>query len=167
MAKSKSSSITPFLSEWVKFNIIVSNSFIELRAGISYGKAIIRLDPDFKNNIIIGKPIVESYISEGNQKWMGIGFHNSMTSFLEDNSFTFIETYKIPVKSKNKKYKLSNYTVSWIDCNMVIYSENFFDNWKTSNRKERRYRRNTRKFYEKYKESAPPLRGAGGTLLVS
>lgn len=164
----KNNKITSFNQFYDSIREIFQEAFkkkIKLRAGISYGKAIIRLDLDYKNNLIIGKPIVESYLCEQSQKWMGVAFHKSMADFLAENSFTFMENYKLPIKRKFRKACLPKITIGWVDMTLETKKDSFFNSWIVSSIKEKKYKKNTLKFYEKYKDTAHPIRSVGVTLL--
>lgn len=94
---------------------LVSNSLakeLPLRAGIAYGECI--LMPE--ENIFIGKPLAEAYITESNQEWAGAAFHPSSMNFINSIPSTplikdfsdLIVEYSVPLKKKMKKKSRPN-----------------------------------------------------------
>jgi len=147
---------------------------IFLRGGISFGEAIISLDSDNNENVILGIPYVESVKMEEIQSWMGLAFHPSMSEYLEKTDFrAILVEYKIPVKIKLKKkriffwkkrntkeVKIPNITVGWVD---ISNAEDFeiFKDWTTKNKREEEIKQNTLKFFDIFKTRASRLTSIG------
>ncbi len=70
---------------------------IPLRGGIAFGETIINIDG--KNNEIIGQPIVNAYLVEEAQQWIGVAFHSSCLPFLEKCGI-FLKKKEIPYDKK-------------------------------------------------------------------
>lgn len=120
---------------------------IYLRGGISYGEAILSLDTENKENIILGKPYVDSIKIEEIQSWMGLAFHPSMSEYLEKTRHrSMLVEYKIPVKEEYEKVNIPNITIGWVDCSNAKDIENFKE-WKTDDKRQEEIKENTLEFF--------------------
>lgn len=102
------------------------NCRIPLRAGVAIGDCIfnpfrtgiIRFSPGFSpmikgEGVFLGMPIVNAYMVENAQEWIGIGFHKSFINYIGINNCELYGLVKYDIPSKNKGLKL-NYTLPWI-----------------------------------------------------
>lgn len=97
----------PFMEFNHGISMIMENALlrrIPLRGGIAFGKTIIIIDRDGRNNEIIGQPIVDAYLVGEAQDWVGVAFHSSCLPFIEhDCDHRVIEFDNIPYYKKRLK----------------------------------------------------------------
>jgi hypothetical protein len=139
--------------------ILIGLSFhfeLPLRAGIAFGQCY--MEPS--KSIFIGKVIVDAYLTEQSQNWVGGSFHSSCFNLPENLSFptlygidnwgTLIE-YNVPFKKKIgiKRIKRPIYAINW---GADITEQGY--NWlnaqcrnKSLKRKDRNKYRNAMRFY--------------------
>lgn len=65
---------------------------LPLRAGVAYGPVVINA----RKHIVIGQPIIDAYLTEGAQEWVGGAIHESYPRFIGNYEFT----YSVPVKGE-------------------------------------------------------------------
>jgi len=87
---------------------------IPLRGGIAFGETIINING--QNNEIIGQAIVNAYLVEEAQQWIGVAFHSSCLPFLEKCGI-FIKKGDIPYDKKRlckiEDGYATDYSVEW------------------------------------------------------
>ncbi len=140
----------------IALEAVLKESFrrgIFLRGGISYGEAIIRLDPQSYEHIILGKPYIEAVEIEKTQSWMGVAFHPSLSSFLEGTQHrSELVEYEIP--KKKTKLKIPNITIGWVDSSLEP-DRDIFDEWETEEKRHKKIKKNTRKFFNQCLKRSP------------
>ena len=121
---------------------------IFLRGGISYGEAIISLDSENKENIILGNTYIEAVKMEKVQSWMGFAFHPSMGEYLNKTSYkSILVEYDIPVKKEYVNLGIPNFTIGWVDSSNA-QDRDIFKGWVTENDRQNEIKINTLKFFE-------------------
>lgn len=121
---------------------------IFLRGGISYGEAIISLDSENKEIIILGSPYIEAVKMEEIQSWMGLAFHPSMGEFLNKTNYrSALVEYNIPVKKEYITLGIPSFTIGWVDSNNAE-DRYIFKEWVTENDRQDEIKINTLKFFE-------------------
>ncbi len=137
---------------------------IFLRGGISYGEAIISLDSENKENIILGNPYIEAVKMERVQSWMGIAFHPSMGDYLKETSYrSILVEYNIPVKKEYVNLGIPNFTIGWVDSSNA-QDKDIFKGWVTENDRQNEIKINTSKFFEDCIKREPRLLNIGVDL---
>ena len=132
---------------------------IFLRGGISYGEAIIRLDPQIREHIILGNPYLEAVEIEKTQSWMGIAFHPSLKEYLERTRHrSWLVEYQIPKKKDYRDLELPNITIGWVDSSLEPYRA-IFDEWVTETKHHNEIKKNTLKFFNDCLERPPRIMG--------
>jgi len=88
---------------------------IPLRGGIAFGECIISIDAQGRNHEIIGQPIVDAYLVEEAQDWVGVAFHSSCSGFIELTNEPRIKEYKnIPLhRDRAERTSVLNYSLEW------------------------------------------------------
>jgi hypothetical protein len=95
---------------------------IPLRAGIAYGECYIVQE----KNIFIGKPIVDAYLTESSQDWIGGTCHkscknSSMFNIIKENNSLLIE-YNVPLKNDASTVPL-NLAINWPAFNLEVINK--------------------------------------------
>jgi len=123
---------------------------IFLRGGISYGEAIISLDDDNREYLVIGNSYIQAVDIEKVQSWMGVAFHPSMNEFLDNSQYRdLLVEYEIPVKDSYQSCELPNLTLGWVDATIAL-EEKIFDQWEIDNNRQQEIKSNTKEFFERY-----------------
>jgi len=90
---------------------------IYLRGGIAFGRSIIKIDNEGQNHEIIVQPIVDSYLVGEAQNWIGVAFHSSCLTFIEQKCDPTVIEYPIPYNKKKLKLisigRETNYSLEW------------------------------------------------------
>ncbi len=118
-----------------------------LRGAISRGLVI----ADFERSIFFGKPIVDAYLLEEDQKWFGIVEHDSFSSLdsgeypeIGNDEIAMSEPYRVPLKSGARVCLAINWPVYIQDFAVLEqYMSQFANN---PSGKVRQYYRNTMRF---------------------
>jgi len=123
---------------------------IFLRGGISYGEAIISLDSESREHIILGNPYLEAVETEKTQSWMGVAFHPSMNDYLgRTRNRTDLVEYQIPISEQFVALGIPNVTIGWVNLSMA-QDRGIFDEWVTENDRHDQIKANTIQFFDYY-----------------
>lgn len=93
---------------------------LPLRFGIAYGEC----EMNIREQMFVGKPIIDAYQTESNQEWIGGAFHKSCYSapyFDLMKGLNFAFPYDVPTKAE-KEPKLE-FAVNWV-CSTFYHNRN-------------------------------------------
>jgi len=85
---------------------------LPMRVGVSFGDCVI----DSRHQIFLGQPIVDAYLTEKSQDWIGVALHDATFSWcegqLDDGAFWRLMRWNVPLK-QNPAIGELKWTINW------------------------------------------------------